>query len=167
MIYPKHVAIIPDGNRTRAKANDKDLPEAYMTSYEKAVELIKYTFTHTDTQVFTLRGLSTENTKNRPKEEFNFLMTMYKLIGDDLDNFLMANKVNFKTIGNMNGITEDFREYLMAKEQRTKCDSDRTLIFALNYGGRDEILRGVKKLQTQNIDFGQITEEQLSEALDL
>jgi undecaprenyl pyrophosphate synthase len=55
MIYPKHVAVIPDGNRTRAKQHGKDLPEAYMTSYEKALDVIKYTFAHTGTKVFTLR----------------------------------------------------------------------------------------------------------------
>jgi len=55
MNYPKHVAVIPDGNRTRAKANDKTVAEAYMISYEKAVELIRYTFTKTDVKVFTLR----------------------------------------------------------------------------------------------------------------
>jgi undecaprenyl diphosphate synthase len=91
---------------------------------------------------------------------------MYKLIDDDLDNFLVANKVNFKAIGDMSGITEDFKEYLFAKEQRTKCDSDRYLIFGVNYGGRDEIIRGIKRLHTQNLDFGQITEDDLSNALD-
>lgn len=94
-------------------------------------------------------------------------MTMYKLIDSELDDFLMANKVNFKTVGNMDGITDDFKEYLTAKEQRTKCDTDRYLIFALNYGGRDEIIRGLKKLQSQNADFSQITEEKVSEALEL
>ena len=133
MIYPKHVAVIPDGNRTRAKLNGKDLSEAYMTSYEKSFDIIRYTFTNTDSKVVTLRGLSTENTKNRPKEEFDFLMNMYKFIGDELDTFLITNKVNFRTVGNMSGITEEFKEYLTAKEERTKCDSDRYLIFALNY----------------------------------
>jgi tritrans,polycis-undecaprenyl-diphosphate synthase [geranylgeranyl-diphosphate specific] len=98
MNYPKHVAIIPDGNRTRAKSHNTSVAEAYMISYEKGVELIKYAFTHTEIQVFTLRGLSTENGQKRPKEEFDFLMNMYKLIDDDLDEFLIKNKVNFKAI---------------------------------------------------------------------
>ncbi|MBU0627530.1 undecaprenyl diphosphate synthase family protein [Patescibacteria group bacterium] len=111
--------------------------------------------------------MSTENTLNRPKEEFDFLMTMYKLIDDDLDNFLIANKINFKTIGDLNGISEGFREYLIAKEERTKNESDRYLVFAINYGGRDEILRGIKKLSEQKYDFSQIKEADLSNALDL
>jgi tritrans,polycis-undecaprenyl-diphosphate synthase [geranylgeranyl-diphosphate specific] len=141
MHYPKHVAIIPDGNRTRAKANNKDVAEAYMISYEKGLHLIEYTFTHTDIKVFTLRGLSTENARKRPKEEFDFLMNMYKLIGSELDDFLIANKINFRAIGDLDGVTTDFKEYLLEKEAKTKCDSDRYCIFGVNYGGRDEIVR--------------------------
>lgn len=54
MIYPKHVAIIPDGNRTWAKENNKSIPEAYWISYNRGVELAAYTFDHTDCKVFTL-----------------------------------------------------------------------------------------------------------------
>jgi undecaprenyl diphosphate synthase len=141
MNYPKHVAVIPDGNRTRAKEHDTSVNEAYMTSYEKGLDLIRYTFTQTDVQVFTLWGLSTENAQKRPKEEFDFLMNMYKLVEEDLDDFLMENKINFKAIGDLDGITNDFKEYLLAKEARTKCDSHRYFVFAINYGGRDEIIR--------------------------
>lgn len=126
-----------------------------------------YTFTETDTKVFTLRGLSTENAKKRPKEEFDFLMNMYKLISGELDEFLVANKINFKAIGDLNGITKDFRQYLLDKEERTRCDSDRYCVFGVNYGGRDEIVRGIQKLADQNADFHHITEEQLSNALEL
>lgn len=101
MNYPKHVAIVPDGNRTRAKENNKTVAEAYMISYERAVELIQYTFTNTDVKVFTLRGLSTENAKKRPKEEYDFLMSMYKIVEEDLDEFMAANKINFKPIGDL------------------------------------------------------------------
>lgn len=55
MHYPKHIAIIPDGNRTRAKENNVSVEEAYMLSYKRGVDLIRYTFTHTDAKVFTLR----------------------------------------------------------------------------------------------------------------
>lgn len=167
MNYPKHVAIIPDGNRTWAKANNKTVAEAYMTSYEKALNLIIHTFTKTDVKSFTLRGLSTENAKKRPKEEFDFLMNMYKLVEEDLDDFLIANKVNFKVIGDLGGITDDFKQYLIAKEQRTKCESDRYFIFGINYGGRDEIIRGIKKLNQNWYDLANINEEDFSNALDL
>lgn len=167
MNYPKHVAVIPDWNRTRAKANDKSVAEAYMISYERGLDLIRYTFTNTDIKVFTLRGLSTENAQKRPKEEFDFLMNMYKLIDDDLDDFLMANKINFKAIWDFNWITDDFKQYLLDKTERTKCDSDRYFVFGINYGWRDEIIRWIKKLESENFDLSKITENDLSRSLDL
>jgi len=167
MNYPKHVAIIPDGNRTRAKQHDKTAVDAYMTSYEKAVEIIIHTFTQTDVQVFTLRGLSTENANKRPKEEFDFLMNMYKIVEEDLDEFMEKEKINFKAIGDLQGIPEDFREYLLAKEKKNTYPTDKYFVFAINYGGRDEILRGIKKLAEEKQDIQHITEDDLSKALDL
>jgi len=167
MIFPKHIALIPDGNRTRAKANNQSTQEAYMTSYKRGLELIQYTFTKTDAKVFTLRGLSTENAQKRPKEEFNFLMTMYKIVDEDLDDFLQANNINFKRIWNPDGITSDFKQYLNDKTKRCQCNSDRYFVFAINYGGRDEILRAIQKLDSQGQDFSNITEETLSQNLDL
>ena len=167
MQSPKHVAIIPDGNRTRAKANNKTVAEAYMISYEKAIELIVHTFTETDVKVFTLRWLSTENGQKRPKEEFDFLMTMYKIVEEDLDEFMHEHKINFKVIGNLDGITDDFRDYLLAKQERNTYDTDRYFVFAINYGGRDEIIRGIKKLAEEKRDLTILTEEDISNSLDL
>lgn len=167
MIYPKHVAIIPDWNRTRAKENNKSVAEAYMMSYERGLELIKYAFTQTDIKTFTLRWLSTENAIKRPKEEFDFLMNMYKLIDDDLDEFLIANKINFKAIWDLDWITDDFRQYLLDKSERTKSDSGKYFVFAINYGGRNEIIRWIKDMNKSNFDFSKLTEEDLSQNLDL
>jgi len=98
MVYPKHVAIIPDGNRTRANENQRSIPEAYWISYQRGLEMLEYTFQSTDTQVFTLRGLSTENTAKRPQEEYDFLMNMYKQIDGKLDEILTTYQINFKWI---------------------------------------------------------------------
>jgi undecaprenyl diphosphate synthase len=167
MHYPTHVAVIPDGNRTRAKENNKSIQEAYLISYQRGVELVQYTFTQTDTKIFTLRWLSTENAQKRPAEEFDFLMAMYTLVDDDLDKILIDNNVNFKRIGNPHGITQDFRAYLEAKVTKCQCDSDKYFIFAINYGGRDEIIRGIQKLATQWVDRHNIDEQTLSQSLEL
>ncbi len=167
MNYPHHVAVIPDGNRTRAKENNISTQKAYLLSYQRGVELIKYTFTHTDIKVFTLRWLSTENANKRPKSEFDFLMTMYQIIDEHLDDFLIQNQINFKRIGNPEHITEWFKTYLNQKQKRTKCDSDKYFIFAVNYWWRDEIIRWIQSLQQQWFDFNKITEKDLSQSLDL
>jgi undecaprenyl diphosphate synthase len=138
-----------------------------MTSYEKALDLIRYTFTKTEVQVFTLRGLSTENGVKRPKEEFDFLMNMHKLVEEDLDDFLHEHQINFKPIGNFDGITDEFKEYLLAKQERNTYPTEKYFVFAINYGGRDEIIRGIHSLAQQGVDMHKISEQQLSQALDL
>jgi undecaprenyl diphosphate synthase len=45
--------------------------------------------------------LSTENATKRPKEEYDFLMTMYKIVEEDLDEFMKEHKINFKVIGDL------------------------------------------------------------------
>lgn len=94
-------------------------------------------------------------------------MTMYKIVEEDLDGFLKEHKVNFKPIGDLDGITDDFREYLLHKQEKNTYDTDRYFIFAINYGGRDEIVRGVRKLAEEKKDLTQITEEDISTSLDL
>ena len=167
MEYPKHVAIIPDGNRTRAVANNVSIPEAYWISYNRALDMLEYTFENTDIQVFTLRGLSTENVAKRPVEEYDFLMNMYKQVDGRLDEILSKNQINFKWIGNPAGVSEGFKNYLDQKTQQYACDSNKRFVFAVNYGGRDEIVRGIHKLAEAGKDLTQLEEEDLSPALDL
>jgi len=136
-------------------------------SYQKWVDLLEYTFENTDIQVFTLRWLSTENASKRPKEEFDFLMNMYKEVGDKLDQILTKNQVNFKWIGNPDWITQWFKDYLDERQEKLKFPTDKYFVFGINYGWRDEILRGIKNLKNQNIDFDKIAEEDLTKSMDL
>jgi undecaprenyl diphosphate synthase len=167
MTTPKHVALIPDGNRTRAKENNKWIEEAYRISYQRGVDIINYTFTNTDVKVFTLRGLSTENANKRPPEELDFLMNMYKQVDSSLDKILEKNEVNFKRIWNPNGISEGFKNYLEEKSKKMKFNTDKYFVFGINYWWRDEIIRAIQKTAEQNKDLTKITEEELSSNLDL
>lgn len=167
MHYPKHVAVIPDGNRTRAKENNVSIPEAYWVSYQKGVDMLEYTFTNTDVSVFTLRGLSTENTAKRPQEEYDFLMNMYKQVDSKLDEILEKNQINFMRIGNPAWVTDGFKNYLNEKKTRFSYPTNKRFVFAINYGWRDEITRGIQKLAQQGMDLSNVTEEDITAALDL
>ena len=92
---------------------------------------------------------------------------MYKIVEEDLDEFMKEHRINFKAIGDLSWITDDFREYLLAKQERNTYDTDRYFIFAINYGGRDEIVRGVRKLAQEKKDMTTITEEDITWSLDL
>ena len=68
-------------------------------------------------------------------------------------------------MGNRKGIPEDVLEFLDAKQERFSFpDSDRTSVFALNYGGRDEIIRGIQSLSTDEIK--DLTEESFTKKLE-
>lgn len=165
MKYPKHIAIIPDGNRTWSKANGVSVFEWYLKSVETTVDITRYIFSQTDIDVFTGWWMSTENLKKRPDAETNYLFELYKVCGEAIDDILAEYKVNFKRIGNPAWISSDFLEYLTSQTAKFNFpDSPKTMIFAINYGGRDEIVRWVQAL----IDAGQeLTEEAISSSMDL
>lgn len=167
MIYPKHVAIIPDWNRTRAKENNVSIPEAYWISYQKWVDLLEYTFDNTDVNVFTLRWLSTENTAKRPQEEYDFLMNMYKQIDDKLDEILERNQINFMWIGNPAWVTDWFKSYLDEKKKKFTYQTNKFFVFWVNYWWRDEITRGIQKLAKEGKDLTKVTEKDITKSLDL
>jgi undecaprenyl diphosphate synthase len=167
MQYPKHIAIIPDGNRTRAKANGVSVFEWYLTSVQTTVDITTYIFSQTNIDVFTGRWMSTENLKKRPDEETNYLFQLYKVCGEALDEILAKYHVNFKRIGNPAWISSDFLEYLQSQTAKFHFpDSPKTMIFAINYGGRDEILRWVNQWIAQWGTWP-LTEEALSANMDL
>ena len=167
MHYPKHIAIIPDGNRTWSKANSVSVFDGYLRSVDVTVSIAKYIFSQTPVDVFTWWWMSTENLKKRPDEETHYLFQLYKVCGEALDEILATHEVNFKRIGNSAGISSDFLDYLEAKTQQFNFpDSPKTMIFAINYGGKDEIIRWVNQWIAQGWT-GDITEEELSNNMDL
>jgi undecaprenyl diphosphate synthase len=88
--------------------------------------------------------MSTENRKKRPAEELDFLFNMYKTCGDLLDGFLTEQKINFRRIGDASTLPQHFLDYMADMVEKFTFDTDRYLIFAVNYGGQNEIVRGVK-----------------------
>lgn len=165
MKYPRHLAIIADGNRTRAKEQWLTAMDGHFAGAKRTIELLEYIFTTTPIKVVTWWFLSTENLKNRSPEEIEFIFSTLLLLWNDLDEFLAKNKINFRWVGNRNLIPQHVLEFLDAKEKTfTYEDSDRTSVFALNYGWRDEIIRGIKSLNQEDIE--NITEESFAKHLE-
>ncbi len=167
MHYPKHIALIPDGNRTRAKENGLPKIEGHFKGFENAVNLAKRTFRETPVDVFTLWGLSTENLQERPKDELEYLFHIYKSITEELEDFLLEGEVNLRRAWSPVWLPKDLLEYM--KEQSDKIsfpDSKRYLVIAINYGGRDEIIRGVHAWQESDEKDKPLTEAMLDKYMD-
>ncbi len=154
---PKHIAITMDGNGRWAESQGKlrvfghkNGVTAVRDIVESAAEIgIKY---------LTLYAFSTENW-NRPKSEVNALMTLLiSAINKEAKN-LMDNNIKLCTIGDTDSLPLKAKKELIEAIEKTKDNTRMTLILALSYSGRWEILNAAKNLIADGIDPNAINEE--------
>jgi len=143
MKIPEHVAIIMDGNGRWAKS--KGLPRIYgHREGAKAVERVVEYARKRGIKYLTLYAFSTENWK-RPYKEIKFLFSLLIRYLKKEEKKLLKNDIRLFVIGDRNGLPEDVVKKINEVESKTKDCKSMTLILAINYGGRDEIMRGMKK----------------------
>lgn len=165
---PSHIAIIMDGNGRWAKK--RFMPKimghrAGATALDKLMKKAdEYGFKH-----LTVYAFSTENWK-RSKQEVNDLMN---LIREFIKEFLTGSKKNnirFEMIGDLTMLSFDIQEDIKKLVESTKNNTGLCLHIALNYGGRDEIIRAFKNVcsdvKNENINIEDINEEMFSNYLD-
>ncbi len=160
---PKHVAIIMDGNGRWAK--DRGLPR--IAGHRAGVESIKRVAEisqHIGIHVLTFFAFSTENWK-RPKKEVEFLMSLpQEYLKRELDN-LKRNNIRITVVGDIHSIPPKTREVIEKGVKETENNTSLRLNFALNYGGRKDIIDAVKQAIHEHEDPEQITEEQFENYL--
>lgn len=157
---PRHVVIIPDGNRRWARERGLKPWEGHAEGLQRTKELIKAA-SDAGVENLTMWGFSTENW-SRPQDEVSWLMTAFAKGIRDIGKELIKNKVAFRHIGRKDRFDPVLREALLDLEGKTAQFKDRTYTVALDYGGRDEIVRAANKLS----EAGEVTEDKISEALD-
>ena len=159
---PNHVAIILDGNGRWAKA--KGMPRNYgHVQGAKTVEVICEEAYKMGIQYLTVYAFSTENW-SRPKDEVDALM---KLLRNYLKTCLRTaekNRMCVRILGDKTGLDADIRARIEELETATKSNDGLHFQIALNYGGRDEIVRAVKKVAA-DMAQGRISEEDITEKL--
>lgn len=141
---PQHVAIIMDGNGRWAKKRRLPRIEGHRAG-SKSVQEVVETSARLGLKYLTLYAFSKENWK-RPKREVS---TLWKLLEDYLrreDKVLVENRLGLKVIGQPEEIPENVRRELRRVEELTKGNDRMTIVLALNYGGRAEIVDAVKKI---------------------
>lgn len=164
MQYPKHVALIPDWNRTWAKERWKLWIEWHYEWFQRCIELAIHIFENTEIDVFTLWGLSTENLRNRTQTELDYLFWLYKKITESLYEMMRKHHVNFRVAGDKSGLPDYLVHFLEEKESEFVFPgSSKTFVLAINYGWQDEILRAIKKL---NDSWEEINKENLEKYMD-
>ena len=158
-----HIAIIMDGNGRWATSQGKQRIEGHKIGSEVVRKITTFASKLNHISELTLYAFSTENWK-RPKLEVEFLMQLLsRYLENELETYI-KNGVRFKAIGNISKFSNRLQKAIKNLEQKTeKCDS-LTQYLALNYGGKDEIVRSVKKM----IDVDdEVTEKNIGKHLDV
>lgn len=165
---PQHVAIIMDGNGRWAKK--RGLPRtAGHYQGAKAVEQILYDADAMGIKYLTVYAFSTENW-SRPQSEVKTLMNLLRTYMKTSLQKCAKNNVRIRVLGDRSKLDEDLIEAIDDLERDTKNNTGLQFQIAINYGGRDDIRRGVmkiaEKVRSGELDPASITEETVSENLD-
>lgn len=151
---PTHVAIIMDGNRRWAAS--KGLPsrkghEAGAETLEKVVKAaVKFGIKY-----LTVYTLSTENLQERSKLEMSFLFSLLEKGIKEKLAVLKENNVRVKCIGNLAALPGNVQSSLKLAQEELANKRDLTLIIAINYGGREEIVQAVRKIRQETVKISQ------------
>ena len=141
---PKHVAMIMDGSGRWAKKRAMNRIRGHEEGAE-SVRTIVRTSREIGVQWLTLYAFSEENWK-RPKYEINALMSIFKRsLINELDEML-ENGIRFQSIGRIDKLPKDVRVLLAETVEKTSRNNNMVLTLAVSYGGRQEIVDGIRKI---------------------
>ncbi len=165
---PAHIAVILDGNGRWAKK--RHMPRTYGHKVgSQVVEDMLYIVDEYGVKYFTVYAFSTENWK-RSEEEVSILMSILRLYLKDCVKKSMKNNVRCRVIGKREGLSKDIIESICVLEETTKNNTGLNFTIAINYGGRDEITRAIKKIASQieegTMSASDITEQTINSNLD-
>lgn len=168
MNVPQHVAIILDGNGRWAKS--KGMPRNYGHAQgSKNVERICEEAWRLGIKYLTVYAFSTENW-NRPQDEVDALMNLLRRYMKTCLTTAAKNDMKVRVIGDITRLDEDIRSRILELEEATKNNGGLNFQIAINYGSRDELVRGIRRLAQDCIDNKQnpaeITEEVIERYLD-
>ena len=144
LISPKHVAIIMDGNNRWTKKHKLK----GFKGHEKGIESIQNAVDSAklfNIKFLTLFSFSSENW-SRPKKEVNFLMNLLRKYLSKKVKKLMKDNISIRMIGDKKRLPKDIVKKINKYQKLTSKNNGLNLIFALNYGSRDEIITAVKKM---------------------
>ena len=159
---PRHVAIIMDGNGRWAARKGLPRVQGHIAGAEKVKDLLRYA-KEFGVEFLTLYAFSTENWK-RPKEEVDALMELLSRFIREYLEEMKKEKVRFLVTGRIEALPETAVKDLKRAIAETAEFREHTLIVALNYGGRAEIVDAARKI-AEEVREGTLEPGQIDEAL--
>ena len=162
---PVHVAITMDGNGRWAQQRKLPRTSGHDEGLRTAKRIVKAA-SDLGIKYLTLYVFSTENWK-RAEQEVGFLMNLiHTHLCAELD-FYRENKIKVRHIGNFEALPAGVQKDIKQAIEDTAGFTGMTVNLAINYGGRDEIIRGIKKIINNNVTADQLDEKLFSSYLDM
>ena len=155
-LLPNHVAIIMDGNGRWAKQHGLSRLEGHQAGAENIRPITKYLNQH-HIKYVTLYGFSTENW-NRPEDEVTGLLRLFEESINEYVSELHENGIKLRHLGHLEELPQGLQSAINKAIELTKNNTGMTLSFALNYGGRLEILDAVRHIIAEGIPLQNIDE---------
>jgi undecaprenyl diphosphate synthase len=162
---PKHVAVIMDGNRRWAKSRGLDPVKGHEQATLNVIEPLIEKCGELGIRYVTFWAFSTENWK-RDEQELKGLFDVFRLGLGTLAMRFIQKGARLKILGDINKFPEDIAKKTLEMMSKSSKNDKINVTFALNYGGRDEILRAVKKIINDKVISDSITEEVFASYLD-
>ena len=165
--FPKHIAIIMDGNRRWAKSKGLPVSLGHKEGAKTLEKIVRYA-KKVGIKYITVYAFSTENWK-RTKEEVSTLMNLFLSYLEYYSKKADSENIKVKIIGNRQGLSEKMQDLIERCMERTKNNTAITFNIALNYGGRDELVSAIKKIsekvKNNEIKIEDINEQMVSDNL--
>jgi undecaprenyl diphosphate synthase len=161
---PSHIGIIMDGNGRWARMRNLPRTQGHIEGL-KAAKRIVTAAAKRGIRYMTLYTFSTENWK-RTQDEVGFLMGLIKKnLLSELD-FYRENNIRIRHCGDISALPDDIALGLRTAIEETSLNDGLCLSLAINYGGRDEIVRALKKMASHLASIPRIDEKTISAYLD-
>ena len=164
---PKHIAIIMDGNRRWARKRGLDPKLGHKAGAKTLEKIVRYA-NKIGLAYITVYAFSTENWK-RTEDEVGALMLLLQNYLDEYSRRADTENIKVKVLGDISALPEGMQKSIKNCMEWTKENTGVTFNIALNYGGRDEILKAVKKIaqdvKENKIKINEITEETIANSL--
>lgn len=164
---PKHIAIIMDGNRRWAKSKGKPVSFGHKEGAKTLEKIVRYA-NKIGLEYITVYAFSTENWK-RAEDEVKALMMLLQNYLDEYSKRADTENIKVKILGDISALSEGMQKSINKCMERTKDNTGVTFNIALNYGGRDEILKAIKQIAKEvkedKLKIEEITEEKVSNSL--
>lgn len=159
---PVHIAIIMDGNRRWARQRNLDVKTGHKEGAKTLENIVRYA-KKVGIKYITVYAFSTENWK-RSEEEVGALMLLLQAYLDSYAKRADTEGIKVKVLGDISVLPKGMQNTIGKLEERTKDNTDINFNIALNYGGRDEIVKAVRKI-SEKVKNGELNVEGINEEI--